>query len=197
MSYNTKGIPADGSASNFIDVGIHDNVELTNIRYDKSPKEGNKFLVFEFKSEKGQELAHTEWEPRDADETRLNQKITNQIKRIKHIAKRYMPEEDFNFEANDFEGFALKTIQLFGDKYKARKVRIKVVYSNSNYTSLPNYVPFIEGMDVPREDSKLEILSIDKMVRDRADREAPSTNPLEDLQQGSQTTTNKADDLPF
>jgi len=181
MSYNTKDIPADSTGVRFMDSGIHENVELTNIRYDKSPKEGNKFLAFEFKNERGQELAHTEWEPRDQDETRLNQKITNQIKRIKHIAKRYMPEDSFNFEANDFEGFALKTIQLFGDLYKNKKVRTKVVYSNSNYTSLPNYVPFIEEMSVPKEESKLEILSIDKMIRDKADRETPVTNPLDEL----------------
>lgn len=178
MSYNTKDIPADGRTTNFMDVGIQENVELIDIRFDKSPND-NKFLVFKFKNERGQELSHTEWEPTDKDETRLNQKITNQIKRIKHIAKRYMPEDAFDINASDFEGFALKTIQLFGDKFKGVKVRVKVVYSNSNYTSLPNYVPFLENMSVPKEDSKLEILSIDKMVRDRADRETPVANPLD------------------
>jgi len=186
MNYSTKDIPADATAPSFMDVGIHENIELTNIRYDKSPKVENKFIVFTFRNEKGQELSHTEWEPRDEDETRLNQKITNQIKRIKHIAKRYMPEDTFDITANDFESFALKTIQLFGDKYKSVKVRVKVVYSFNNYTSLPNYVPFIENMTVSKDESKLEILSIDKMVRDRADYEAPTVNPLD-----------KTDDLPF
>ena len=118
MSYNTKDIPADTPSTNFMDSGIHENIELTNIRYDESPKEKNKFMVFTFKNERGQELSHTEWEPRDDDDTRLNQKITNQIKRVKHIAKRYMPEIDFDFEVPNFEGFALKTIQLFGEKFK-------------------------------------------------------------------------------
>lgn len=194
MSYNTKDIPADGRATNFMDVGIHENVELINIKYDQSPN-NNKFIVFTFKDESGKELSHTEWEPTDKDETRLNQKITNQIKRIKHIAKRYMPEDSFDINASDFEGFALKTIQLFGDKFKGVKVRVKVVYSNSNYTSLPNYVPFIENMSVPKEETKLEILSIDKMVRDRADRETPTTNPL-DVLTGTQNDT-PSSDIPF
>jgi len=183
MSYNTKDIPADGFGVNFMDSGIHENVELTNIRYDTSPN-NNKFIVFSFKNVRGQTLDHTEWEPSDVEETRLNQKITNQIKRIKHIAKRYMPEDTFDISTDSFENFALKTIQLFGDKYKGVKVRIKVVYSNSNYTSLPNYVPFIESMDISKEESKLEIISIDKMLRDKADRESPVANPLDDLNSG-------------
>lgn len=181
MSYSTKDIPADAPSTNFMDAGIHENIELINIRYDESPKEHNKFLVFTFKNERGQELSHTEWEPRDVDETRLLNKQRNQVKRIKHIAKRYMPETDFNIETDSFETFALKTIQLFGDKIKSKKVRIKVTYSDSNYTSLPRYIPFIESMDVPKEESVLEIISIDKMVRDRADREQPLANPLDEL----------------
>lgn len=197
MSYNTKNVPADGTTLNFMDSGIHENVELVNIRYDTSPKEGNKFLVFEFKNEKGQELAHTEWEPRDADETRLNQKITNQIKRIKHLAKRFIPEDQFNFEASDFESFARETIQRFADKYKGVKLRLKVVYSNSNYTSLPNYIPFAENMNIPKEESKLEILSIDKMIRDRADRETPTANPLENMSSSDELATVNNNSMPF
>ena len=187
MSYNTKDIPADGPTTNFMDVGIHENVEMTNIRFDKSPNEGNKFLVFTFKNEKGQELSHTEWEPKDADDARLNQKITNQIKRFKHIAKRYMTEDEFDTVINNFDELAQHIFKVFANRYQGVKVRVKVTYSNNNYTSLPNYVPFIERMDVPKEESKLDILSIDKMVRDRADKEEPTTNPLE-------TGTN---DFPF
>lgn len=190
MSYSTKGIPADGSV-NFMDSGIHENVELKGIRYGISPNVGNKFIVFEFEDNRGRRLAHTEYEPKDQDDTRLNQKITNQIKRIKHIAKRYMPEDTFDIEVSDFESFAKKTIELFGIKFVDKKVRIKVTYSNTGYTSLPNYTPFIESMDVPKEESRLEILSIDQMTRERADRETPIANPLDELSQ-------KDDDkLPF
>ena len=195
MSYNTKDISADAPSTNFMDSGIHENIELTNIRYDKSPKEGNKFLVFTFKNEKGQELNHTEWEPRDEDDTRKHQKGTNQIKRIKHIAVRYMLETEFDTIINDFEHLALHTIQVFGDKYKGKKVRVKVTYSDNNYTSLPRYIPFIEGMDVPLEESELDIRGIDKMVRDRADREQPLANPLDAL--ASTPTAVVTEALPF
>jgi len=198
MSYNTKDINADAPSTNFMDTGIHENIELTNIRYDESPNEKSKFLELTFINDRGQKLTHTEYEPRDKDDARLNSKIKNQMRRFKHIAKRYMPESDFDFDVPDFEGFALKTIQVFGDKFKGPKVRIKVVYSDNNYTCLPRYIPFIESMDVPKEESKLEIISIDKMVRDRADRETPLANPLDALNEPTTATpVAGTEGLPF
>lgn len=198
MSYNmTKEIQTEKTSGfNFIDVGIHENVELTNVRYDVSPN-GNEFLAFDFQDEKGKTLSHTEWSPGDGQDS----KILNQMKRVRHIVVKYIPEENFIFEAQNFKEFATKTIELLGDAYKGKKVRLKVTYNTNNWADLPNYLPFIELMDVPKEKSKLEIISIDKMQKDTQPDPVPqATNPFESgsTNQSVQTNTvSNSDDLPF
>lgn len=178
--YNVnKNIDSEGRSANFVDVGIHEDVELKGVEYKVSPDAGNEFMVFHFEKE-GKTLSHTEWKPKDVDPEKLENKTNNQIKRVKHIVTKFISEELYTFEVNDFKSFCLQTIKLLGDSYVGKKVRIKVVYSFNNYTSLPNYVPFIEKMEIPKEKSKLEILSIDKMTKERADVEPQvQTNPFE------------------
>jgi hypothetical protein len=177
--YNVnKNIDSEGRASNFIDVGIHEDVELKGVEYKISPEAGNEFMVFHFEKD-GKSLSHTEWKPKDQDPEKLENKTNNQIKRVKHIVTKFIPEDLYVFEVSDFKSFCQKTIQILGNAYVNKKVRIKVVYSFNNFTSLPNYVPFIEKMEVPKEQSKLEILSIDKMTKEKADVEpAVQTNPF-------------------
>lgn len=208
-----KNIDSESNATNFIDVGIHENVELIEVRFDKSPKD-NHFLAFKFKDSKGKELSHTEWEPVDPDSKKLADKIVNQTKRVKHIATKFVTEDDFTFDATDFQDFAHKTISVLTGKFEGKKVRIKVVYSWNNFTSLPNYVPFIESMSIPKEQSKLEITSIDKMTKDSPDSEKrvigdnpfaktedePATNLVlteGTSQLGNDLTQEGSDDLPF
>lgn len=200
-----KTIDSENSKTNFIDRGIHEDVNLLGIEYNVS-KNNNEFLVFHFEKD-GKTLDHTEYKPKDEDPQKLIDKTNNQIKRVKHIVTKFISEDTYNVTASTFKEFCEKTIALVGSSYVGKKVRIKVVYSNNNYTSLPNYVPFIESMSVPKEQSKLEILSIDKMVKDKPDVESNSqTNPFEkqtenDPQSNMPETpivsSNPEDDLPF
>jgi hypothetical protein len=174
-----KTVDSEGRSANFIDVGIHEDVELKGVEYKTSPNAGNEFIVFHFEKE-GKTLSHTEWKPKDQDPEKLENKTNNQIKRVKHIVTKFISEDVYTFQASDFKSFCLETIKLLGNSYVGKKVRIKVVYSFNNFTSLPNYVPFIEKMEIPKNQSKLEILSIDKMTKERADVETPAqTNPFE------------------
>jgi hypothetical protein len=202
--YNVnKNINSEGSNVSFLDVGIHENVLLTNVEYKLSP-EGNEFMVFTFDKE-GKAVTHTEWRPKDQDLDKLENKTANQIKRVKHIVTKFIPDELYEFEAKSFKEFCEKTILMLGEKYKGKLVRMKVIYNYSNYTALPNYVPFIETMDITADKSKLSILSIDKMTKDRADQESfartnpfdttPVTNPGGALTENTPTTT--PSDLPF
>jgi hypothetical protein len=198
--YNVnKEINSEGSKLNYLDVGIHENVELTNVEYKQS-EEGNEFMVFTFDKE-GKNVTQTEWKPKDDDPKKLSDKTVNQIKRVKHIVTKFIPEEQYEFNASSFKEFCEKTISLLGTKHKGKKVRIKVVYNYNNYTTLPNYVPFIEKMEVPKEESKIEILSIDKMTKDKADSEPlaqtnPFDTPSESVNAGSGNVP-VADDRPF
>ena len=196
--YNVnKNIDSEGRSANFIDVGIHDDVELKGVEYKVSPEAGNEFMVFHFEKD-GKQLSHTEWKPKDQDPEKLENKTNNQIKRVKHIVTKFILEDTYVFEVSDFKSFCLKTIQLLGNAYVGKKVRVKVVYSFNNYTSFPNYVPFIEKMEVPKEKSQLEILSIDKMTKDRADVEpVVQTNPFETKVENIGNGPQSENDLPF
>jgi hypothetical protein len=178
MSYIVnKSINSEARQTNFIDVGIHEDVELKSIEYKMSPN-GNPFLVLTFEKD-GKILTHTEYEPKDKDGNILENKQLNQIKRLKHIFTKFVSEEEFTIETETFEDFCKGIIKILKGKFEGKKVRIKVVYSNKNYTSLPKYVPFIERMDVPK--SGLEILSIDKMTKDTPDKVNVTSNPYTDL----------------
>ena len=190
-----KNVKSEARATNFLDVGIHEDVELVGVEYKVSPEGNNEFIVFHFEKD-GKKLSHTEWKPRDVDPDKLENKQANQIKRIKHIVTKYISEDVFVFEAADFKGFCDSTITLLGTSYVGKQVRLKVVYSFNNYTSLPNYVPFIEKMDTPVEKTKLEILSIDKMTKTQADVEKPQSNPFNPTN-GTKPGDKDPSDLPF
>ena len=188
MIYNvTDKIESEVRSNNFMGPGIHDNCELKHktadtypIVYGESAK-GKKFAAFHFINDKNETLIHTEWEPFDVDETKLANKTENQIKRFKHIITKYVPKSNYEgFTANGFEDFVKKSIQILGNKHVGVKVRIKVTLNNANYTSLPNYTPFIELMSVPKAESTLSInTAMDKMVKDKPDQEpTSSTNPF-------------------
>lgn len=184
--YNvTLELPSEQITPGFMDVGIHENVEMTKVEYGKSSN-GNEFLAFYFKNESGETGSHTEWVPKGNSNEEIEKKEANQMSRIKQIAKTFIPLERFVFSANDFEEFAKKTIQVLGESYKGVKIRVKMVYSGK-YTSLPKpWKPrFIERMDNngyygdAQGESKIKILSIDPMVRPVADDTITTKNPFE------------------
>ena len=199
--YNVnQDIDSETGATNFLDVGIHENVELINTEYKTSP-EGNEFMVFKFEKN-GKFVSHTEWKPRDEDPERLESKTKNQIKRVKHIVTKFIPEDTYVFNVTDFKSFCENTIKLLSELYKGKKCRLKVIYSFNNYTGLPNYVPFIESMDISKSDSKLEILSIDKMKKDNiADVDYSEKNPFAKTEKTPETDSpsemNPNSGLPF
>jgi hypothetical protein len=186
----------DLSSGNFMDAGIHENVEMVKVEYGKTPN--NEFIAFYFVGPKGEKLSHTEWKPKaTANNTpeQLAEKELNQMSRIKKIALNFLTKNEFVFSAHTFEAFANKVVNLLGDTFVGVKLRIKVVYSGK-YTSLPNYwkFPFIERMDtIPADKSKIKILTgIDKMVRE-PDKTPTTTNPFEAVGNGPVAENN----LPF
>lgn len=181
--YNvTVDLPFESASDNFMDVGIHENVEMTKVEYGKTDN-NNEFLAFYFVGEDGSKLSHTEWKPTaraiDTPE-KLAEKELNQMSRIKQIVLNFISADKFVFQANSFEDFAKKVVALLGTTYVGVKLRLKVVYSGK-YTSLPNYwkFRFIERMDqVPADKSKIKVLSIDKMTR-IPDPIPTNTNPFD------------------
>lgn len=173
--YNvTLELPSEQREAGFLDAGIQENIELTNIEYKKNDA-GNEFIAFYFVNpETGEKGSHTEWKARANTPEELATKEMNQMSRIKQIALCFIPKEKFVFSAISFEDFCRKTIALIGDAYKGVKLRAKFVYSNGKYTSLPNYwkFRFIERMDnngnygQEMQKSSVKELSIDKFKRE-------------------------------
>jgi hypothetical protein len=192
-------IQSEERAVNYIDVGIHDNLELTEIKVDTSPK-GNHFIAFTFNDPEGRVLTKTEWQPTGPEDDVLLKKAKNQAKRIKHIMTKFLSEEQckVEYDTDNWIKYA-SAVKAKLDPAKAGvKVRIKATYDYQNYVTLPNYTPFIERMDV--EKSSLDILSIDKMTKDSPDTESKTENPFETSAGDPtmvETTTTKDDDLPF
>lgn len=181
--YNiTRDLPFESMTSDFMDTGIHENVEMVKVEYGKAT---NEFIAFYFKGENGEKLVYTQWKPGGDDPQKVEDKKINQMSRIKQICMCFIPEEKFIFQSNTFEEFAKKIIEVLGTSYIGVKVRVKVVYAG-NYTSLPNYwkFRFIERMDNNGYlgnavvTSKIKILSIDKMTRPVADAIPTNTNPF-------------------
>ena len=188
MTYNiTSALSVKSADKNFIEAGIHENISLDGIRVEKSVN-GNNFIEIKLTNESGAAFTHTEYEPsrstQDTDET-FNNKATNQFARLLQLAKVFYTIEQLNSTAatfNNFEGMGAWFKQLIDGADKSKKMRVKIVYNDNGYTTLPRYAKytFIEPMTVTKEESKIKPLSIDKFTRPEivADKEVATTNPL-------------------
>lgn len=184
----------------FIPAGIIENITLQNVKAEKS-QNGNYFLEITFEKD-GATLPHTEWEPKMGNfvdsEEKLQQKVDNQYSRMLQILSCYYPDEMLNFSGESFKEFAEWIVTLLNAADKTKKLRVKVVYNNKGYTTLPSYAKytFIEPMELPEgQTSKIAQLNIDQFVRPVvADEEKKEVNPLGTL---GNTTAEKTDDLPF
>lgn len=201
----TINIDSESTGINYVLPGIRENLKLGKangeypIRYGLS-KNNNEFIEFSFLNDEGQTFIHTEYVPTDEDLAKRDKKVANQTKRIRHILTKIVNEDLIKFKVETFKQFAEKVIEIVGDNYKDKLFRGKIVYNDRNYTTFPNYVPFIEKMDVEKENSRLTISGDDKVVKTKSDPIRNAKNPFDTTQEESpaevpQTPSNN--DLPF
>lgn len=188
------------SKNKYLEAGIHDNVKFVSARVDKSIN-GNIFIEFKFEKDE-QTMTHTEWEstkkPMESEEDFQN-RANRQVKRILQILGCFYPKEALVFAGSSFNEFANWVVNLLNAANKDILLRVKIVYNNKGYTTLPNYCKFtfIEPMNLPEgQVSKITELNIDVFVRPiTADKETTDVNPLDKVDKGVADTQN--DDLPF
>lgn len=185
------------NSSKYLEAGIHDNVTLVSARAATSVN-GNKFLEIKFEKD-GKELTHTEWEPTpnpSLSNEDNQKKATNQVSRIMQILKCFYPKELLVFSGSSYQDFINWVVTLLNSADKSKLLKVKIVYNNKGYTTLPNYAKFtfIEPMNLPEgETSKIVELGIDVFTRPVvADKEANEENPLDIT-----TTTKNDNELPF
>lgn len=205
-SEETKSIVKKDVA--FLPAGITDNVSFAGIRYEKTPN--NSFVELKFEKD-GKTMTHTEWAPQQGNSTpeAYKNKCRNQLSRFQQIVAAFYPYEQYPdmykvnpdtnepyivFEGATFDDLANWVVDKMNNADKSTKVRLKIVYNDRGYTTLPMYAvyTFIEPMSIVDAGNsmitKLGIDNFDKPIK--ADREVKVGNPLED-------TAVAANDLPF
>lgn len=186
----------------YLPAGIQENVTIKSIRTDVSPN-GKAFLEIAFEKD-GATMLHTEYEPKLGEytttEEALQNKQTNQYSRMLQILTCFYKDEEINFNGSSFKEFASYIKSMLDSADKSKKLRIKIVYNDKGYTTLPNYAKytFIEPMELPEgQTSAIVQLSIDNFVKPViADKEEKKTNPLNPGLSSVDESTD-TDQLPF
>lgn len=200
--YNTKTATINNEEfnSNYIPVGINDNITLKEVSVEKSPQ-GKDFLRVTFENEAGQTAEFTEWKNEknmwiktDAD---LQNKDNQQFGRIIQLINCFTTTPDV--EINSFDEM-IKWVKGILDPFikDKKKLRLKVIYNKNGYTQVSKYGTYIEPMDVT--ESQIKLFKNDLLERPvKADAEKPAdplaTNPIK--VDTPVTETENVDELPF
>jgi hypothetical protein len=183
----------------FIPAGIHENVTLKSARVAESPT-GLKFLEIVFEKN-GATLTQTEWKPtkfEGMDDSALQKKEDTQFSRMMQILLCWYSDEQLVFNGTSFEEFSQEVVNYLNNADKSKKLRVKIVYNDKGYTTLPSYAryTFIEPMVLPEgQTSSITELRIDNFTKPVvADTETPVANLT-----GISTSSDNADlnGLPF
>lgn len=180
----------------YIPAGIQENVALRSARVTTSPQ-GNLFLEIVFEKD-GATLIQTEWKPTqfgDMTVEDVQKKEDNQFSRMMQILLCFYKDEELIFNSTTFEGWAKEISDYLNKANKTKLLRVKIVYNNKGYTTLPTYAKytFIEPMTISKEDSTIVELGIDKFTR-------PIVADKEEVVDPINTTTETEEDsngLPF
>lgn len=165
----------------FIPAGIHENVTLKSARVAESPT-GLKFLEIVFEKN-GATLTQTEWKPtkfEGMDDSALQKKEDTQFSRMMQILLCWYSDERLVFNGTSFEEFSQEVVNYLNNADKSKKLRVKIVYNDKGYTTLPSYAryTFIEPMVLPEgQTSSITELRIDNFTKPVvADTETPVAN---------------------
>ena len=200
--YNTKTATINNEEfnSNYIPVGINDNITLKEVSVEKSPQ-GKDFLRVTFENEAGQTAEFTEWKNEknmwiktDAD---LQNKDNQQFGRIIQLINCFTTTPDV--EINSFDEM-IKWVKGILDPFikDKKNLRLKVTYNKNGYTHVSKYGTYVEPMDVA--ESQIKLFKNDLLERPaKADAEKPAdplaTDPMK--VDTPVTETKNVDDLPF
>ena len=179
----------------YIPVGIQENVALKSAKVTTSPN-GNLFLEITFEKD-GATLTQTEWKPTkfgNMSDEDLQKKEDTQFSRMMQILLCFYKDEELIFNATSFEGWAEEIANYLNRADKSKLLRVKVVYNNKNYTTLPTYAKytFIEPMSIPKEESSIIELGIDKFTRSVIADQESNIDPLNTVEE-----TSNENGLPF
>lgn len=199
--YNTKTATTNNEefSSNYMPVGINDNIILKEVNCNKTPQ-GKDFLEIIFENEQGQTATMTEWKNEKnmwikTDED-LQKRDNTQFGRICQIIDCFYPQRP-DAELNTFVDMINWVKQMLGPMIETKKkLRLKVNYDKKGYTRVSQYGIFVEDMSV--SDSQIKLFKNDLMekpvVADKEDDDPLNVPPTVTPDAANATG---ASDLPF
>lgn len=199
--YNTKTATTSNEefSSNYMPVGINDNIILKEVNCNKTPQ-GKDFLEIIFENEQGQTATMTEWKNEKnmwikTDED-LQKRDNTQFGRICQIIDCFYPQRP-DAELNTFVDMINWVKQMLDPMIATKKkLRLKVNYDKKGYTRVSQYGIFVEDMSV--NDSQIKLFKNDLMekpvVADKEDDDPLNVPPAVTPDAANATG---ASDLPF
>lgn len=166
--YNTKTATTNNEefSSNYMPVGINENVMLKEVNCNKTPQ-GRDFLEIVFENEHGQTATMTEWKNEKnmwikTDED-LQKRDNTQFGRICQIIDCYYPSRP-DAELNTFVDMINWVKQMLDPMIATKKkLRLKVSYDKKGYTRVSQYGIFVEDMSIT--DSQIKLFKSDLMEK--------------------------------
>ena len=197
--YNTKTaiINNEEFNSNYMPVGINENITLEEVSAEKSPQ-GKDFLRVTFENEAGQTAEFVEWKNEKNMWIKTDEDLQNkdnlQFGRILQLVNCFTTAPDVELNSFvDMINWVKSTVTPFISTKK--KLRLKVIYDKKGYTQVSKYGTYVEPMDVA--ESQIKLFKNDLLERPvKADVEKP-IDPLAATIADTPVTENKTDDLPF
>ena len=196
--YNTKTaiINNEEFNSNYMPVGINENITLKEVSAEKSPQ-GKDFLRVTFENEAGQTAEFVEWKNEKNMWIKTDEDLQNkdnlQFGRILQLVNCFTTAPDVELNSFvDMINWVKSTVTPFISTKK--KLRLKVIYDKKGYTQVSKYGTYVEPMDVA--ESQIKLFKNDLLERPvKADVEKPA-DPLA-ATMADTPVTEKTDDLPF
>lgn len=199
--YNTKTATINNEEfnSNYMPVGINDNVTLKEVNCNKTPQ-GRDFLEVIFENEQGQTATMTEWKNEKnawiKTDEELQKRDNTQFGRICQIIDCYYPQRP-DAELNTFVDMINWVKQMLDPMIATKKkLRLKVNYDKKGYTRVSQLGFFVEDMTVT--DSQIKLFKNDLMekpvVADKEDNDPLNVPPT--VTPDSANADNGSD-LPF
>ena len=202
--YSTKTATVNNEdfVSNYMKIGINDNVTLKEVNVNKT-QNGRDFLEIVFSNENDQTAKMTFWKNEKniwvKTDEELQHKDDQQFGQILQIIDSFYetrPEAEFNNFLEMINWVKEKLTPMIEAK---KLLRIKVVYDNKGYTKVSTLGIFVEPMTVT--ESQIKLFKKDLLERPVVADTEPATDPLSALNNVTTPVTEdsakSADDLPF
>lgn len=202
--YSTKTATVNNEdfVSNYMKVGINDNVTLKEVNVNKT-QNGRDFLEIVFSNENDQIAKMTFWKNEKnmwvKTDEELQHRDDQQFGQILQIIDSFYetrPEAEFNNFLEMINWVKEKLTPMIEAK---KLLRIKVIYDSKGYTKVSTLGIFVEPMTVT--ESQIKLFKKDLLERPVVADTEPATDLLSALNNATtpvtDDSTKSADDLPF